>query len=167
MEPQHLELLTSVLAIEGQLPRLSLKPGQQHIKTPLCPHQLHITVHQSAPGTCSLQERDTGGFPKLADTEMRAVRPKFRSDDRLLLAHGPAQGLSPHGEWNSNPSCSSRPPRSDHYPNTNSKSAFSLFNDAFTQIRHQRRTCSSSLYRQKWCNRGNIFGICILFARAK
>ena len=54
MEPQHLELLTSVLAIEGQLPRLSLKPGQQHIKTPLCPHQLHITVHQSAPGTCTI-----------------------------------------------------------------------------------------------------------------
>ena len=54
MGPQHLELLTSVLAIEGQLPRLSLKPGQQHIKTPLCPHQLHITVHQSAPGTCTI-----------------------------------------------------------------------------------------------------------------
>ena len=80
MEPQHLELLTSVLAIEGQLPRLSLKPGQQHIKTPLCPHQLH------SPSKCTwhmYKKRDTGGFPKLVNTKMRAVQQKFRSNDCL------------------------------------------------------------------------------------
>ena len=80
MGPQHLELLTSVLAIEGQLPRLSLKPGQQHIKTPLCPHQLH------SPSKCTwhmYKKRDTGGFPKLVNTEMRAVQQKFRSNDCL------------------------------------------------------------------------------------
>ena len=45
MGPQHLELLTSVLAFEGQLPRLSLKPGQQHIKMPSSSTSQSFKVH--------------------------------------------------------------------------------------------------------------------------
>ena len=60
MEPQHLALLIAVLAIEDQLPRLSLEPGQQPTKLQrllqqqhqshqinrLSLNQIHLLLHQ-------------------------------------------------------------------------------------------------------------------------